>query len=247
VTELKDIKFYNVFEDEDFWKHLSVDVVLRGEIEELKNKHAEDSNDTEAIKKLKEKKDRLYNLRKNILEKFNVYISGYGQKAKLDFATIPVSCFSMPFWDSLSFNDLGFQIDNIYFRELGPKALNQKTKNHFIQDNKFLFLKIDLTHDKSEINMAVDDLVDAGQKLIGKRKKRARSEELQKLFNQIFEKLVRSFSVEMAISKTQVRLKATYGIEIDPDSLLRKYYRKWKESEGITNIRIWRKEQKRDE
>jgi len=182
--------------------------------------------------------------RKRILEKYDCYVSEYGQDSKLRrMASSPASYFSMPIFENNSFYDTRVLLDNLIFRELGSKALNQKTKNYFIQENKFMFLKIDLTYDKEGIKDAVDDIIDKGQKLTGNTRG-AKRKERQKLFDQIFTKLIVSLSRDKALSETSKKLEKFYKIKIKQESLLKRYYNDWRKKNGITNLREWKKQQR---
>jgi len=63
VPEIDDLKFYNDFEGQDFWKDLSADIVLIGEIEKLKKRQVENPSDEEINNDLKKKKRLLFLLR----------------------------------------------------------------------------------------------------------------------------------------------------------------------------------------
>jgi hypothetical protein len=62
----------------------------------------------------------------------------------------------------------------------------------------------------------------------------------------VFSKFIIDMRLEESLELTSEVLNKIYEININADSLRRRYFPEWKKRKGISNLRNWRKHQKGD-
>lgn len=189
----------------------------------------------------------LQTARDDIAGELDTYLFEFEGKTLELHAPQPVSCFSLPVGCRAGNDESDqFWLENYIYHQFGKRVvLNPNTKGNYINNGKFLFVKIDLTYDKQAIVDEVDDLVQHAHDLIGKHGV-SKSVHLHELFDKMFSRIVIGKTKEMALKIVSFFLEESYGINIDPESLNRKYYRLWKKKNGVKDLRQWRKQQKGD-
>ncbi len=108
--------------------------------------------------------------------------------------------------------------------------------------NKFLYLQIDLTCDKKELNKHFDDAISIAQKAVGKNKEHETTVILQNYFNNLFEK----YYIKEKLSKAKSLEKISTDFEnkrhpLESDTLSKTYFQRYKKEKGVNDIRDLRK------
>jgi hypothetical protein len=183
---------------------------------------------------LEEATDAFEKQRQRMMSTYGVYVS---EDAKFALNMYPVSCFSLPIQPPF------FEAESLLWSLQGKKMLNRETKQSLIKDNRHLFLKVDLTYDKEEIEFAVGELVQHAQKLLGK-KKRAKTDVYYKLFDNIFSDAIMDMRLVDALEKTANVLRDRYEKDCDAEVLQKTYYKEWKTRNDVRDIRQWKRRAK---
>ncbi len=243
MSDLKKLKQIELLENKRFHKEISKFLALQLSIEDLTQRLKGGGLEAEKIsKELNEKKDFLSFIKKHISDAYDISLLTLDGKTYPVRTSKPISCFSPPY--NYNLNEIyasHLNAENYLYHLMGNKILNDKTKERFIQDNKFLFLKIDLSYDKEDIKFEIDDIVQKAQNLIGK-KRPAKGILKQQLFDHVFSDYAAIFPVRKACERTSAYLENVHKITIDADSLYRRYYPEWKRGNRISNIRTWKKQ-----
>lgn len=186
---------------------------------------------------------KLYEFAKaDLASEFDISVLDYEGNAYKEHTPQPVSCFSLP-QDFLGENTL-FWFENYIYKKFGYKvAFNKNTKDHYLRNEKFLFLKVDLTYPEQVIEDEVGRMVRHAKALLG-RASTARKAHIQDLFDNIFPEIALSKNRDNALEDTSSLLKAICGENIDSESLRKRYYEPWKKKHGVNDLRRWRKQKK---
>lgn len=114
--------------------------------------------------------------------------------------------------------------------------LGKNNAEMFIADD-FLLLQIDLTYDKKEILDSCDDVISKAQTIIGKTNKRAKKAVIERLFDLLFkDHYLSSRSKSDALNKVVEDFK-TVGLEIEAETLDKRYIPGFKKRCGIKDVR----------
>ena len=236
--DIKRLKLIELFENTAFHKHSKRYAVHKSLLEHLEEN--EETQDT----KFKELQEIVFYLRRRIVDKYDIHdIVAEGQHFPVHTPK-PTSCFSLPAYMRIQTVEAGiFQGEDYLLHVMGKKVLNEKTKDHYIDKGKYLYLKIDLTFNKADITKSVDDIVQHAQSLIGKERP-ARGMIRHSIFDNIFSEFILDMRRLKTLEETSHVLLDKYKMHIDSDSLLRKYYPERKKRRGISNLKTWKKEQR---
>lgn len=246
-NEYEELKIMELLGNEDLKEQISKYSVLRHEVNNLTEQLETEDNTIEDLQRtLNEKKELLSHLRRYISDTFDIDLLILEDEVYPVHVSHPVSCFSLPAKMKIpSIESNHFEAENYLYKLMGKKVLNPKTKNHYLHRGKYLFLKIDLSYDKVEINFAVDEIVQQAQKFIDKGG-HAKEVLKHKIFDCVFSKFIIDMRLEESLELTSEVLNKIYEININADSLRRRYFPEWKKRKGISNLRNWRKHQKGD-
>jgi len=129
----------------------------------------------------------------------------------------------------------GHPEDHTFLDTRNVSFFDKNNAESFIKNN-FLFLQINLTYDKSEILNLCDDVITKAQNITGKNK-RARTTVVEEMFDSLFKFYYPAEkSKRDTLDKIQEKLRSI-GVEIDSETLDKKYLPGLKKRCGIKDIR----------